>query len=357
MSVSWPAVGAADLFDLEFSEDPTFARSWSQTTPSASIPLADLRPSTAYALRVRAHAAGVGSLAIGWGNFSRVWRCSTAATRPGAPGVPARDGPLATDSVGLRWAAASGAPSGYRVEGRAGGSGSWRTLNTTSGGVTSCTLTGLLPATAYQLRVITSSGSSVPGESTVLRTADAALRQLEVWRVTDFLANEKTVDFLGDHDGGSALGVSLFMAGSKCGRSLCVLFRSLKDGSTHAAQTKTTLGGNRSTSARRRWRCTASPPTPPPPSPLVSSAALCATTTLSSVNLKENAAAKQTPAATRAPPACHQSARARTTPIAKSGTVTMPLSPANARAQAPTGWRQRRGQPTASASATARPLR
>ena len=146
--------------------------------------------------------------------------------------------------------------------------------------MTSCTLTGLLPATALELRVsaITRSGSSVLGESTVLRTADPAQRQLEVWRVTDFLANEKTVDFLGDHDGGSALGVSLFMAGSKCSRSLCLFFRSLKEGSM---QTKTTPGGNRSTSARRRWRCTASPPTPPPPSPLVSSATLSATTTLS----------------------------------------------------------------------------
>ena len=36
-----------------------------------------------------------------------------------------------------------------------------------------------------------------------------------MYRVTDFLANERTIDFLADHDGGSAAGVSLFMAGNQ----------------------------------------------------------------------------------------------------------------------------------------------
>jgi hypothetical protein len=217
----------ADIYDLEFSTTAgvgggEFPRFWSQTShectavegragaappPRCSTTLVDLLPATTYQLRVRAHSAANFSLAIGWSNFSAAWRCTTATTPVHTPGIPVRRGNLSADAISLRWAAPSAASlasrvvSSYIVESWSAAKQSWSTLATVSVPATAATLSGLSPATAFRLRVVARSASGdVPGEPSVLRTADPAVRMVTAWRVTDFLANERTIDFLGDHD-------------------------------------------------------------------------------------------------------------------------------------------------------------
>lgn len=235
LTVAWPRDGTADVYDVEFAlhdDDMDFDRFWSQTTYCDKVGAAnqcravlqDLLPATTYALRVRAHSAAFASLAIGWGNFSAIWRCSTKLSLEHSPGLPVRNGSLSLTTISLSWNAASTAQghrlTGYTVERHA--DHGWIALDTVDAPAVGTTLRGLLPATAYILRVVAHSTPtsdrgivSTPGEPATLRTANPKLRMLTAWRVTDFLANERTIDFLGDHDAGSADGVSLFMAGNQ----------------------------------------------------------------------------------------------------------------------------------------------
>jgi hypothetical protein len=234
--VAWPRVGTADLYDVEFSlHDDSFDHFWSQTTycDTAGLPtqqckavLDDLLPATGYALRVRAHSAATSSLAIGWSNFSATWSCSTKPLLAHSPGLPVRNGTLSLTTISLRWSAATTAPQGHRLTGytvEQHDDHGWTVLETVDVPAVGTTLYGLKPATAYTLRIVAHSAAiagtgvvlSTAGEPSTLRTANPKQRMLSVWRVTDFLANERTIDFLGDHDGGSADGVSLFMAGNQ----------------------------------------------------------------------------------------------------------------------------------------------
>eukprot|EP01043_Picozoa_sp_COSAG02_P007192 COSAG02_NODE_212_length_28729_cov_45.980196_3_plen_557_part_00 len=239
LTVSWPRVGTADLYDVEYATvvagDYAFDRFWSQTTycDTDGLPtqqcramLEDLLPATAYVLRMRAHSAAISSLAIGWSNFSASWSCSTKPLLAHAPGIPVRNGSLSLSAISLRWSAASTVQArrltGYTVE-HHDDDQNWIVLKTVDAPAVGTTLYGLNPATAYTLRIVAHSTAiastgvvlSTAGEPSTLRTANPKQRMLTVWRVTDFLANERTIDYLGDHDGGSADGVSLFMAGNQ----------------------------------------------------------------------------------------------------------------------------------------------
>jgi hypothetical protein len=231
---------ASNLYEVEYAEADTsqppqqqlqsdFDHFWSQTSHNCSknsclTVLEDLQPATAYAIRVRAHSADASSLAIGWSNFSASWHCTTESMPANTPGIPIRVGSLSPSSIALRWeapaaAAAASAQAGpitFSVQMYQAHNSKWVVLASVPAPTVTATLHGLAPAAAYRLRVVAHSATAdTAGEPSTLRTADPGVHLLTVWRVTDFLANERTIDFLGDHDGGSADGVSLFMAGNQ----------------------------------------------------------------------------------------------------------------------------------------------
>ena len=76
---------------------------------------------------------------------------------------------------------------------------------------------------------------------------------LTAWRVTDFLANERTIDFLGDHDAGSADGDQSLHVKTQPIAHRNLISRSLKKSLVNAGVAiRTMLAGSHSTSVRPR---------------------------------------------------------------------------------------------------------
>lgn len=102
-----------------------------------------------------------------------VLTAGAGVTRPAAP-TALTAGTATSTSVRVSWADASQNETGFRVE-LSGGGGSWRTAASTVANGTSALLSGLLPATAYSVRVmaVNAAGDSAASSVVAFRTAAA----------------------------------------------------------------------------------------------------------------------------------------------------------------------------------------
>lgn len=246
LNISWACVDATDMYFVGIFGSPAAATAKPPqplalvTTAGCSLALDDLLPSTTYYLRVRSHPSAAPSPVWGWRDYQPgVLSCSTKAS-PAL--VLARTGPLASDHLGLSWAAVA---DGHRLAAAAGGvtvkwtrvseertelaaalagqpSAGWEhelaVDSSVDGGVRSWRGTasldarhGLVTGSTYVVRLESTASGEPLADPVRFATSSAGVAHQRVYRVSE---GTTEVDLLLNHNAGDLLGEAGFLSDS-----------------------------------------------------------------------------------------------------------------------------------------------
>jgi hypothetical protein len=219
-----------DMFMLGvyLPDDPLHRPSVFLTSSVPSVTVDDLFAGRVYEFRTRRHNSTLPSRVWGWGNWSTPWSCRTATLPLGAPAQIWAPGPVASDTISVKWIWPSeqthpNLPDHHRHHRQTisilvrwswshGTRAAHRPTGNALGGTTTIAaqdeptlqIVGLAPASTYLVTV----GAS---DAVRLRTSAAGIVHTEVFRVSE---GTHDIDLLENHNSGDRLGEASFLTDS-----------------------------------------------------------------------------------------------------------------------------------------------
>ena len=150
--ISWGAVSGATQYFLQWKAASATAWGASVPVPGNQFSISGLTSSTVYQVRVQSVCPGAVS---SWASGGFTTSFASSCNSPVGLSVSA----ITWQSAQISWNVVAGATQ-YQLQWKRSGTSSWSTANTTT---TTRTLSGLLPATAYDIRVRTVCSTGVSG--------------------------------------------------------------------------------------------------------------------------------------------------------------------------------------------------